>query len=333
MDRKKKWKKKWKKIRRGIKYPILVFFIKAFILFTRLFSRQFILGICRTFGKIAFVLVKSERQRTIKNLTLIYGSEKSSGEIFRMARQVFVHQALNFGDYIHTLHYTTREQFSGIVEIKGEAHLKAAYEKGKGVLCLMSHAGSWEFSVILPPLMGYSTSALSRPMPNPRIDELIVGYREKRGMKNIPRINAYPKLMDALSMGDCLIIMIDQDTTVKGVFVDFLGRQAYTPIGAARLAMDSQSPVLPMFMRRLPNNKHQFTILPPIEWKATGDVEKDLLENTKEYTKAIESAIREDPEQWVWMHERWKTTPADVEAFLQRKREKEKLLMKDQQKK
>ena len=329
MDWNKMRKKKWKQIRRGIKYPILVFFIKAFILVFGMFSRPFILSICRGFGKIAFILVKGERNKTIKNLTLIYGAEKSAQEIYQMARQVFVHQALNFGDYIHTLHYTTREQFSQIVEIKGEAHLKAAYEEGNGVLCLMSHAGSWEFSAIMPPVLGYSTSALSRPMPNPRIDELIVGYRQKRGMKNIARINAYPKLIKALRSGDCLIILIDQDTTVKGVFIDFLGHPAYTPIGAARLAMDSQAPVLPMFMRRLPNNKHQFTILPPIPWKNTGDVQNDLLENTTAYTNAIESAILEDPEQWVWMHERWKTTPEDVEAFLQRKREKMKPIIKD----
>lgn len=323
------WNKRWKKIRRGIKYPILVFFIKAFIRFFRIFSRRFILSICRVLGKMAFVLVKGERQKTIKNLTLIYGSEKSQKEIYQMARQVFVHQALNFGDYVHTLHYTSREQFSRIVEIRGEEHLKAAYQAGKGVLCLMSHTGSWEFSAILPPVLGYSTSALSRPMPNPRIDKLIVGYRQKRGMKNIGRQNAYPKLLSSLKKGECLIIMIDQDTQAKGVFVDFFGRQAYTPTGAARLAMDSQSPVVPMFMRRLPNNKHQFTILPALTWRDTGNVEKDMLENTKAYTKVIETAIRNDPEQWVWMHERWKTTPHDVEAFLQRKREKEKLVLKD----
>ncbi|GAO31424.1 lipid A biosynthesis lauroyl acyltransferase [Geofilum rubicundum JCM 15548] len=163
-------------------------------------------------------------------------------------------------------------------------------------------------------------------MPNPKINDLIVGYRQKRGMNNIGRRNAYPKLMDALGKGECLIIMIDQDTQAKGVFVDFFGHKAYTPTGAARLAMESQSPVLPMFMRRLPNNQHRFTILPPIPWKDTGSEATDLLENTKEYTKVIESVIREDPEQWVWMHERWKTTPADVELFLKRKREKEMAL-------
>jgi Kdo2-lipid IVA lauroyltransferase/acyltransferase len=323
------WKKRWKKIRRGIKYPILVFFIKVFILIFRLFSRKFVLKVCSGLGKMAFILVKGERKKTIHNLTLIYGDEKSSDEIHKMARQVFVHQALNFGDYVHTLHYTTREQFSQIVEIKGEEHLKAAYLAGNGVLSLMSHTGSWEFSAILPSVMGYKTSAITRPMPNERINDLIVGYRQKRGMNNIGRRNAYPKLMDALEKGECLIIMIDQDTQAKGVFVDFFGHKAYTPTGAARLAMESQSPVLPMFMRRMPNNKHQFTILPPIPWKDTGNEESDLLENTREYTKVIESAIRHDPEQWVWMHERWKTTPADVELFLKRKREKEMAIMQE----
>src|SRR5690554_7883555 len=87
-------------------------------------------------------------------------------------------------------------------------------------------------------------------MPNPRIDKLIVNYRQKRGMKNIGRGKAYPQLLDALKQGDCLIIMIDQDTQAKGVFIDFMGHSAYTPVGAARLAMDSGAPMMPVFIRR-----------------------------------------------------------------------------------
>jgi len=310
----------WKKIRRGIKYPILVFFIRLFILLVRFVPRKFVLSVNRYLGALAFRLVKKERQKTINNLSLIYGEEKSELEISAMAKEVFIHQALNFGDYVQTLHYMSRSDFSKIIDIEGEENLKAAYEKGKGVLCLMSHTGSWEFSAIMPPVMGYETTALSRPMPNPRIDKLIVGARQKRGMKNIGRGKAYPRLIEALSKGDCLIIMVDQDTQAPGVFVDFLGNRAFTPVGAARLALDTKSPVVPMFMIRQPNNRHLFKILPPLKLIDTGDRKHDLYENTRIYAGVISRFIHEHPTQWVWMHERWKTTPEDYQRFLEKKK-------------
>lgn len=310
----------WKQIRRGIKYPILVFLIRVFILLIRFLPHSWILKMTRGLGGFAFKLVKGERNKTIKNLTLIYGDQKTDKEIYQMAREVFQHQGMNFGEYVRTLHYTKREDFSKIVDIEGEENLKEAYEKNSGVLCLISHTGSWEFSAILPPVMGYNTTALSRPMPNPRIDKLIVQARQKRGMKNIGRGKAYPQLIEALKQGECLIIMIDQDTQAPGVFVDFLGRSAFTPVGAARLALESKSPVVPMFMMRQPNQRHLFKILPALELIDTGDYEKDIFENTQLYAKVISDFIKENPTQWVWMHERWKTTPKDVEEFLEKRR-------------
>lgn len=309
----------WKKIRRGIKYPVLVFLIKVFIVFIRLFPRSWILFFTKYFGKLAFWVVKSERVRTINNLKLIY-TEKSDKEIRSMAKEVFANQAMNFGDYVRTLHYTTRKQFEKIVDIEGEEYLKEAYEKGKGVLCLMSHTGSWEFSAILPSVMGYSTTALSRPLPNPRIDKLIVKYRQSRGLKNISRGDAYSKLLASLADGDCTIIMIDQDTAVPGIFIDFLGKTAYTPTGAARLAFDSRSEVVPMFIKRQKNNRHLFKIYPAMSFIDTGNVDDDIMKNTQQYSDIIGEFIKENPTQWVWMHERWKSTPDTIGASIEKRR-------------
>ncbi len=309
----------WKKIRRGIKYPILVFLIKVLIVLIRLFPRSWVLFFTKHTGKLAFWIVKSERLRTINNLKLIY-LDKNDKEIHSMAKKVFVHQAMNFGDYVRTLHYKSRKKFEKIVDIEGEEYLKEAYEKGKGVLCLMSHTGSWEFSAILPPVMGYSTSALSRPLPNPRIDKLIVKARQSRGLNNISRGDAYSKLIKTLADGDCTIIMIDQDTAVPGIFIPFLGKTAYTPTGAARLALDSGSEVVPVFIKRQKNNKHLLKIMPSLPTINTGDVEKDVLDNTIQYSDLIGEFIKENPTQWVWMHERWKTTPDTVEASIEKRR-------------
>jgi KDO2-lipid IV(A) lauroyltransferase len=307
-----------KKIRRAIKYPVLIFFIRVFIVTVRIFPRRWGELFFAFFAHFAFLVVRSERKRTIKTLTLIYGEEKTPKEIKQMALEVFVNQALNFADYLHVINWTKREQFIRLVDIVGEEHLKKAYEKGKGVICMTLHTGSWELSAIMPPVMGYETSAVSKAMANAKINELIVAAREKRGMKNISRGKSYVKLLEVLSKGECLVIMIDQDTRVKGVFVDFFGRKAYTPDGAARLALDTKAPVVPMYMKRIANHRHQFTILPEIPLIDTGDREHDLFENTKLYNQMTEEVIREIPTQWVWMHERWKTTPEDVKRYLEK---------------
>ena len=310
----------WTKIRRGIKYPVLIFFIRLFIATVRFSPRRWVEIVFAVLARAAFFIDRKDKKRTVDTLTFIYGQEKSPQEIKQMAREVFINQALNFADYLNVLHWKTREQFSKMVDFVGEEHLRRAYDQGKGVLCLMIHTGSWELSAIMPPVMGYETTAVSKAMRNPKIDRLIVEARESRGMKNIARGKSYSKIMESLAKGECMIIMIDQDTKVKGVFVDFFGRQAYTPDGAARIALDTHAPVLLMYMQRIENYRHRFTVLPEIPLTETGDREFDLYENTRIYTQKIEEIIREIPTQWVWMHQRWQTTPEDVARYLEQKK-------------
>jgi len=301
-----------KKITRGIKYPIFIFSIKVFIRTVRFFPRSVVLKVFGALGRFAFTAVPSESKITTRTIKHIYSDSLTDKEIKAMGKKVFQHQAWNLADYFYTINLTKKEQFNKYIEVVGEEHLKTEYLKGKGVICLMCHRGSWEFSAITPPIWGYSTTAVSKALKNPRINELIINYRERRGMKNLSRGKTYPLLIEALQKGECLIIMIDQDTNVKGVFVDFFGKPAYTPIGAAKLALDTNAPVVPMAMKRLANHKHVFEILPVIPTVKTDNYENDLIENTKNYTKVIENFIKEVPEQWVWMHERWKTTREQI---------------------
>lgn len=315
-------KKKLKRIRKRIKYPILIFFIKLFILTIQFIPRRLALSFFGAMGKLAFIFVKKERKKTIRNLTIAYSETKSEKEIKSLAKQVFVNLSLCFGDYLHTINYTSKEQFSKIIDFEGIEYLEEAYKEGKGVICMTGHVSSWEFSAIMPPVLGFETSASSKKMANAKIDELIVGYRQKRGMKNISRGNTYQQLIEVLNKGECLIIMTDQDAATKGFFIDFFGKPAYTPIGVARLAFDSKAPVVPMFMIRKPDKRYCFKILPQLPLIDTGNLENDLLENTKIHSKIYEEIIGAHPEQWVWMHERWKTTPEDLERFLEKKRAK-----------
>ena len=303
----------WKEFKRSIKYPALVALAKLLIFTTRLFPRKWALWFYGRLGSMAFSMLKKEQRKTMANLRIAYGAEKSEEELKRMARNTFVHQAKNGADYILALKVKTRDQYSRFVDIVGEEHLKKAYDRGKGVICLINHTGSWEFSAITPSILGYETTAVSKALKNEQLNNMIINYRKSRGLKNLSRGKTYPLLIEALNGGDCLIIMIDQDTKVKSVFVDFMGTPAYTPIGAALLALDTEAAVVPMSIKRLPNDKHQFTIKPEIELIETGDKKADILSNTKKFNQIIEEYVRDAYDQWVWMHERWKTTPEKVE--------------------
>ena len=157
-------------------------------------------------------------------------------------------------------HVKNPDKFFSLIEVEGEEHLHAAYTRGKGVICLMPHMSSWEFAAITPPMLGYVTSAASQSMKMGLLEKLMVTFRGSRGMKNITRQGSYQALVDVLNRGECLILMTDQDTRVKGIFVDFLGHPAYTPLGASRLLSDTQAALVPMAMYRKKDGNYRFSI-------------------------------------------------------------------------
>jgi len=143
----------------------------------------------------------------------------------------------------------------------------------------------------------------------------MVWFRKRRGLINFERGGSYQSLVNNLKEGKCLILMIDQDTKVKGCFVKFFGRQTFTPLGASRLAMDTGAAVVPMAINRKNIKKYTFEIYPEIPLVKSDDVVKDLIQNTQNQSDIIEKIIKKNPAQWVWMHRRWKTTPANKSSL------------------
>lgn len=216
-------------------FPFLYFTIIIFRILPLLYVRRFAVFA----GKQFYNLADKSRERALTHLDMVYGVQMSCEEKCKIAQAVFIEMIKSFADYIAFSHVTNKKRFFSLIEVEGEEHLRAAYDQGKGVICLIPHLSSWEFAAITPPMLGYETSAASKAMKQKLLENLIVKYRARRGMKNITREGSYNKLIEVLRKGECLILMIDQDTKVKGVFVDFLGRPAYTPIGASRLALET----------------------------------------------------------------------------------------------
>lgn len=300
--------------------PILIYpFLGIMIFWFRVLPIQWLRCFAAYVAGWVIRLADRPRREAFANLNHVYGNEISREECAVMVHQVFTEIIKSFFDYIAFSKLTDKKRFFSLIEVEGEEHLKAAYEQGKGVICLIPHVSSWEFAAITPPMLGYETSAASKGLRMKSINDKMIKFRASRGMKNITRESSYAKLVDVLRKGECLILMIDQDTKVKSLFVDFMGRQAHTPIGASRLALETGALVVPMVMTRREDENYRFIIYPELPVTNTGNLEADLLENTQRQTKALEDIIRTYPTQWVWMHERWRTTPENVADYYRRK--------------
>ena len=307
---------------RPVRNFLIYHLLYLMFVFGRFMPRKLLLWWHGCLAKLAYVLLKKTRNSVIKNLVTAFGSERVEGEYYTMGKRMFVSLTKTFTDYIIFWKLKTREQFSRYFKFVGEENLKAAYEKGNGVLCLVTHTLGWEFSAILPPVMGYKSMGASSRIHNPALNRLMIQSRESRGMANITRDHSYDILVERLKQGECLIIMIDQDTLkARGEFLQFFGKEAYTPIGCARLAMATGAAIVPMHtIRNDVDDTYEFRILPEIPFVQKSTELETLRHNTQIHNDVIEQIIREYPEQWVWMHDRWKTTPEDLRRYLENKR-------------
>jgi KDO2-lipid IV(A) lauroyltransferase len=303
----------FRQIRKNIKYSLLVAAIKVLLLVIRLLPRKVSMRMGSGLGALAFRLIREERLKTINNLTIAYGEEKSEAEIAAMARDVWVNLGKSGVEFAIKIGQEKPEEFFKDLEIKGNEYLQEAYEKGRGILGLISHMGCWEGTAMGLPMLGIPAYAIGKKLGNEKLNALLFESRGKKGVPTLARGSSYKTILRTLRENNLIGILIDQDTEVRGVFVDFYGKPAYTPIGAAMLAMDSGAPVLPMFYLKKPDDTYEFIIEKEIPLVMTGNRRQDMEENTRRFHEVIEKYIRKYPTQWVWMHNRWKTTPEMVE--------------------
>lgn len=200
-------------------------------------------------------------------------------------------------------------QIEKYVRFEGIQHVHDALAKEKGAIILTGHFGNWELlaasiSTFITPLF-----PIVRKLRSPRLNAIVSSYREKAGYSTIDRDTGVRQALKCLKRNELLGIVADVDTTVNGVFVDFFGRPAYTPYSPIAFALKTGATILPSFIVRQPDGTHQVIIEPPLRLIQCDDKEKELVDNTQIFTKIIESYIRKHPEQWIWMHKRWKTRP------------------------
>jgi KDO2-lipid IV(A) lauroyltransferase len=198
-----------------------------------------------------------------------------------------------------------------VCEIEGLGHLQRALESGRGVMFVTAHCGNWELLSARMPMAGIPLITAVRELNDPRLNRLVTASRTRFGTEVVPRGPAAGRqLARALGRNKVCGLLIDQDIRdVPGVFVPFFGRPAWTPSGAATLSIRMKCPIVAGFIHRRPDGSHKAEFDPPLAEPNGGTLEDQVQELTAAATTAIERQIRAHPEQWVWMHRRWRRQP------------------------
>jgi Kdo2-lipid IVA lauroyltransferase/acyltransferase len=204
-----------------------------------------------------------------------------------------------------------RETIEKIVAIDGAENFAAAQQRGKGVLFLTGHMSAWELAPFAHSLYGHPLHFLVRPIANRRVDALINGYRCLSGNQPIDKNRAARAMLKVLDHGGTVGILSDHNTSLdEGVFVEFFGVLASTTSGLARVALRTDAAVVPGFLRWDESaGKYRLQFGPAIELRRSENEEEDVRENTARFTRVIEDYVRVHPDQWWWVHKRWKTRP------------------------
>lgn len=204
-------------------------------------------------------------------------------------------------------------EYDGLVTVVGREHQENARAEGRGLLTLMAHVGNWELCGYATRLLDCPVSVVVKPMKDPAAQAYLARTRERMNLRLLPPGTSFRDCVAALKNQEALSVIIDQNTKAsRGIFVDFFGRPACTTPGLALIAALTRTPVVPLFVLRTPDDHYEMHFLEPIPPPPNRDPET-LHRFTQTYTRVVEDMIRRHPDQWIWIHRRWRTTPPSPE--------------------
>ena len=273
-----------------------------------LIPRKWAFRLSNCLGHFLYLVDKKHREIVLNNLTRAFAREKNRYEIKMLAKQVFKNAlkiVFEIGWSLNLDEKRLMEYFS----IEGRSHIKNAYEEGQGVLVLTGHFGNWELLSVIGAMLAYPLSVLYRPLDFKPLDRFFVKLRTRFGGNLIPLKRSMFAILKSLGRGEMVVLLMDQNVDwYEGVFVEFMGHRACTNKGLALIALKTKAPVIPAFLVR-ENGGFTAKFLPEIPLIMTGDTTRDIEDNTRQYNQVIESFLRRYPDQWFWLHQRWKTRP------------------------
>ncbi len=297
-----------RKLRHDLGYALL----RALLAASRLLPLPVLRGLGWSIGRAALPFARRERGRALAHIARAF-PEHDEAWRRTLARRCAGHLGRNLGE-VAWLWSASPEAVLARTEFVGLEHLTGGLRPDRGAILVTGHCGNWEWLNLGLGASGIPMTVAAREVYDPRLDEVARHLRARFGGESALRgKGAGGKLVNAARHGRVIGLLIDQDIDAPGVFVEFFGQPAWTPTGAALLAVRTRCPVVAGFATRMPGGRFRLTFSPPIEMPFGADLDTAVARLTAAFTAHIERQVREHPEQWVWMHRRWKHQPGEGE--------------------
>lgn len=258
---------------------------------------------------IVYMLHSRLRRVGMRNLALAF-PDKNKAEHRRILWNLYSHLGRQLAEFCLFRRYT-KENVSQVIIYDGFENFESAAARGKGVLFLTAHLGAWELSSFFHSLQGHPMHIVARGLDNPYVNRLVTRYRSLHGNQIFDKDDYARALLSAIRNAETVGILMDTNMTPpQGVFVDFFGTPACTASGLARVALHTDAAVLPGFaVWDAHLRKYRLHMGKPFELIRTADNEADVIANTAMFNRILEGYVRQYPDQWLWVHRRWKTRP------------------------
>jgi Kdo2-lipid IVA lauroyltransferase/acyltransferase len=295
-----------------VKNNIIFYAARATIFIAKSIPLAIGLKIGAAIGGAAWHLLAFERNCAMVHLKLAF-PEKSDKELLAIGKESLRSLGRGFFEIFHFDDiFATLGHADSYIEVIGIEHFENAVKNdGAGAMAFTGHIGNWELMVATVSKCGFKCNTVVRNLYDPRLDKLLNDHRLKHGY--VPMTRGGDELVadiaNVFAKNELLGLLIDQDTRVRSVFADFFGAPAKTPSGVAYLALMAQKDIHPCFNYRRPDGKFVVHIHPPLIRPQSGDMKADIQKYTEMMNESLCDHIRRHPDQWVWLHRRWKTRP------------------------
>jgi len=267
---------------------------------------------------LAAILSRFDRRHRaigVDNLRQAFGDQYTPVEREAIIGRVYLHFCMMLMEILHIPRKLHPSTWRDRITLVGHERVLDRLLRGGPLIMLTGHFGNWEMAGYLFGVFGFPPNSVARTLDNPYLDAYLRTFRERTGQKMIPKKGGYDQMLEVLRTGGVLSFLADQDAGERGMFVDFFGRPASTHKAIAILALEHQAPVVVGYARRIgPGFRYEVgctELFDPSEFTGTAQDAQIL---TQRYTTALETIIRRDPEQYLWLHRRWKHQPKAKKA-------------------
>ncbi len=298
---------------KGIRNFLIYTFLRSVFILANVVPLKIAYGFAGFLSRLSYHIFPSDRRTALGNLKTAF-PDKDPEHLDSIYRKSLLNMGLCAIDVLR-FKRLGKEEILRIVEVEGLDDFDRAYQKGRGIAAVTGHISNFELIAAWFGQAGYKASAVGRRVYDQRLNKLLIKNRKSTNVKNIDSEEPASVFMKTLREGYAIGVLIDQDSRrYRGEFIDFFGKPAYTPIGPILLARTVKAAVVPLIILRKPDGNYSLKVFPEVEFDYTAERMNDVKRVLAEATKVLEQVIRDNPEQWVWMHKRWNTRPEDIKA-------------------